>query len=294
VKVIETIEALRDIRRRINQTVGLVPTMGYLHEGHLSLVRYAKAETDCVIATIFINPTQFGEGEDLDAYPRDLPRDFQLLEQEGVDYVFAPTPQLMYPARFQTYVTVETVSAGLEGAHRPEHFRGVATIVAKLFNLIQPDIAYFGQKDAQQVVVIRRMAHDLNFPLEIAVCPIVREPDGLAMSSRNVYLNAEERRAASVLNRALNKAGDAYDAGERSPETLRQLMQETINAETLAQPDYISAANAKTLQELDKPTDEPILLSLTIKIGKPRLLDNCLLPRSLNTREGTAALGAVT
>lgn len=292
-KIIDTIEDLRAMRHEIKKTVGLVPTMGYLHDGHLSLVRHAKAETECVIATIFVNPTQFGEGEDLNAYPRDLPRDFELLEQEEVDYVFVPTPDLMYPADYQTYVNVESVSAGLEGAHRPGHFKGVATIVTKLFNLTQPDVAYFGQKDAQQVIVIRRMVRDLNFPLEVAVCPIVREPDGLAMSSRNVYLNPAEREAATVLNRALRLAGEAYTLGERSPQTLREIMREIVEAEPLAQPDYISVADAGTLVELQSSSDDPMLLSLTVQIGKPRLLDNCLLPLSLNTRQGTDTLGKI-
>lgn len=293
-KILESIPALRAYRTSVTGTVGLVPTMGYLHEGHISLVKYAVAENDRVIATIFVNPTQFGENEDLEKYPRDLPRDFQLLEESGVDAVFVPTPQMIYPQGYQTYITVQQMTQRLEGVHRPGHFRGVATVVAKLFNLTQPDRAYFGQKDAQQVVVIRRMVADLNMPIEIVVCPIMREADGLAMSSRNVYLKPDERVAATVINLALQSAGDAYDNGERSPEILRQIMQEIVAKEPLAQVDYISAADAVTLEELTETSGEPILLSLTVKIGSPRLLDNCLLPLNLNDRNGaTDILGNV-
>ena len=212
---------LREARARMPSPVGLVPTMGYLHEGHLSLVRSARAECASVIVSIFVNPTQFGPNEDLASYPRDLPRDLDLLENEGVDLVWTPTPEVMYPPGYQTWVSVEEVTQPLEGGMRPGHFRGVTTIVAKLFNTVQPDKAYFGQKDAQQAVVIRQMARDLNFPLEVLVCPTVREPDGLAMSSRNSYLNPTERQAATLLHRALTAAQAAYNGGERDAQALQ-------------------------------------------------------------------------
>lgn len=291
-QILESIEALRQVRKTLNGTVGLVPTMGYLHAGHLSLVEAAR-ENEHVIATIFVNPSQFAANEDLSSYPRDLPRDFAMLEKAGVDYVFTPTPAMMYPPRYQTWVTVDEVSKGREGAARPEHFRGVATVVSKLFNLIQPDKAYFGQKDAQQVAVIRQMVRDLNFPIEIQVCPIMREADGLAMSSRNVYLQPEERQAATVLYRALQHVGALYEAGERHPDLLRHEAEAIIQSEDLAVLSYVSLADSRTLEELSSPSDAPMLLSIAAKVGKPRLLDNCLLPLSLNSRAGASAnLGA--
>ncbi len=250
--------------------------MGYLHEGHLSLVRRARAECDHVGVSLFVNPTQFGPNEDLSRYPRDLERDLRLLQAEGVDLVWTPSPEIVYPPGFQTWVTVEDVSRPLEGAHRPGHFRGVATVVAKLFNAFTPDRAYFGQKDAQQVVVIRRMARDLNFPLEIVVCPTVREPDGLAMSSRNAYLNPEERQAATVLHRALTAACEAWQHGERDGEALRALMQSILAAEPLANPEYVSVADPDTLEELER-VEGRALLSLAVRIGRTRLIDNVLL-----------------
>ncbi len=283
-QVIDTIADLRSARQSILGTVGLVPTMGYLHEGHRSLVDYARQENDVVIATIFVNPTQFAQGEDLDTYPRDLPRDLDMLQTAGVDYVFTPTPALMYPGGYQTYVNVEKVTQGLEGAQREGHFRGVATVVSKLFNLIQPHIAYFGQKDAQQVVVIRQFVRDLNFPVEIAVCPIIREADGLALSSRNVYLSTDERQVATVLYKSIQTVGTAYENGERNPRTLRRIAEEVIQKEQLAELNYVSVANPITLEEAVEETDSPLLLSMTAKIGKPRLLDNCLLPLTLNNR----------
>ncbi|MEM9952495.1 MAG: pantoate--beta-alanine ligase [Chloroflexota bacterium] len=291
--IVESIADLHALRAQLVGNVGLVPTMGYLHAGHLSLVDAAKAMCDSVIATIFVNPTQFSAYEDLESYPQDLPRDLGLLEDAGVDLVFIPTPKLMYPPRYQTWVTVEEVTKGREGGSRPEHFRGVTTIVAKLFNLTQADVAFFGQKDAQQVVVIRQMVQDLNMPIQIQVCPIVREDDGLALSSRNVYLNSQERQASRVLNQALNLAGEAHQAGQRDPDELRRIVINHIHAEPLAKLDYVSLANASTLQEVSHPTNAPLLLSLAVQIGKPRLLDNCLLPLSLNTQTGaTQTLGA--
>lgn len=275
-RVVHTIAEARAVRRALPGTWGFVPTMGYLHEGHLSLVRRARAENDRVAVSIFVNPTQFGPHEDYARYPRDLERDLRLLEPLGVDLVFVPSVEEMYPPGFQTWVIVEEVSRPLEGASRPGHFRGVATVVAKLFNILQPDRAYFGQKDAQQTVVIRRMVQDLNIPVEIVICPTVREPDGLAMSSRNTYLNPEERRAATVLFRALQAAKARYEAGERDAERLREAMREVIRAEPLARIDYVSVAHPETLQELER-VEGPALLSLAVYIGTTRLIDNLML-----------------
>jgi pantoate--beta-alanine ligase len=276
-RVVHTIAEARAVRRALPGTWGFVPTMGYLHEGHLSLVRRARAENDRVAVSIFVNPTQFGPHEDYARYPRDLERDLRLLEPLGVDLVFVPSVEEMYPPGFQTWVIVEEVSRPLEGASRPGHFRGVATVVAKLFHILQPDRAYFGQKDAQQTVVIRRMVQDLNIPVEIVICPTVREPDGLAMSSRNTYLNPEERRAATVLFRALQAAKARYEAGERDAERLREAMREVIRAEPLARIDYVSVAHPETLQELER-VEGPALLSLAVYIGTTRLIDNLMLP----------------
>lgn len=290
--VAETIADFRNLRSKLKGKLGLVTTMGYLHEGHMSLVAAAREDCDSVMTTLFVNPTQFAVGEDLSTYPRDLPRDLQMFEDAGVDLVFIPTPELMYPTRFQTWVTVTDVSQGKEGGRREGHFRGVATVVAKLFNIAGADKAYFGQKDAQQVAVIRQMVRDLNFPLDIQVCPIVREPDGLAMSSRNVYLKEDERKAATKLSLALQSAGQRYETGERNPDKLRQVASDILNAEPLTILDYVSVADAATLEEMSETTEHPLLLSLAAKVGKPRLLDNCLLPLGLNTRAGaTATLG---
>jgi pantoate--beta-alanine ligase len=250
--------------------------MGYLHEGHLSLIRRAKAECDHVAVSIFVNPTQFAPTEDLSKYPRDLERDLRLIEPLGVDLVWTPTPEVMYPSGFQTWVEVETLTKPLEGAMRPTHFRGVTTVVAKLFNAVQPHKAYFGQKDAQQAAVIRQMTRDLSYPIEIVVCPIVREADGLAMSSRNKYLEGADRQAALVLSRALTAAKDLYDAGERDAETLRAKMKEVIAAEPRAQMQYVSCADYDTLAELETVTGKT-LLSMAVLIGKTRLIDNFVL-----------------
>lgn len=275
-KVVTTLDDLRHARAALLGPVGLVPTMGFLHEGHLSLARRARAECASVAASIFVNPSQFGPSEDLASYPRDLPRDLALLEAAGVDLVWTPTPEIVYPADFQTWITVEDVARPLEGSQRPGHFRGVATVVAKLFNAFQPQRAYFGQKDAQQAAVIRQMARDLNFPVEIVVCPTVREHDGLAMSSRNAYLNAEQRAAASVLFRALSAAATAFAAGQRDAEGMRQLMAEIIDEQPLARRQYVSCADPATLQELDGPIQRA-LLSMAVFIGKTRLIDNLIL-----------------
>jgi len=288
-QVIETIDGLRSARRALRGRVGVVPTMGALHDGHLALVEQARQDNDAVIVTIFVNPTQFAPGEDFASYPRDLQRDVALLQGAGADFVFTPTPALMYPPGFQTYVKVDQVTQGLEGDRRPGHFRGVATVVAKLFNLTQPDVAYFGQKDAQQVVVLRRMVADLNFPLEVAVIPTVRESDGLAMSSRNAYLTPEQRHAAGVIYRALVAAAQAYEEGERTPAHLRQVVKSVLKTEPLAEVEYVALNDPTTLVGVHEASEHPLLLSLVVRVGKPFLLDNCLLPWALNTRAGLSA-----
>jgi len=292
-QIVEHIRDLQSARARLNGRVGAVYTMGALHAGHRSLLDCARAENEAVVATIFVNPTQFGPGEDLAAYPRTLDDDLALMEAAGVDVLFMPAPAEIYPAGFQTSVSVDEVSQGLEGEQRPGHFRGVATVVAKLFNLTRPQSAYFGQKDAQQVVVLRRMVADLNFPLDIVVCPTVREADGLAMSSRNVFLSQAERRAAVALHRALRAASDAWDAGEREPGVLRESARMVLAAEPLLTIEYIAVNYPESLRGVLMPTDGPVLVSLAVQAGKPRLLDNALLPWALNTRDGlTQTLGA--
>ncbi len=281
-KTIITLTELRAERARLSEPVGLVPTMGYLHEGHISLARAARAECASVVATIFVNPTQFGPKEDLSTYPRDLPRDCQLLESAGVDLLWTPNSQEVYPPGFQTWVTVEEISQPLEGSMRPGHFRGVATVVAKLFNAVQPQKAYFGQKDAQQAAVIRQMTRDLNFPIDIVICPIIREPDGLAMSSRNVYLNPAERKAATVLSRALRNAQSAFANGERQAEKLGAILIETIQAEPLAKLQYASCADLDSLIELTGTIPGKVLLSLAVFFGKTRLIDNVILEEKQN------------
>ncbi|HEX6958029.1 MAG TPA: pantoate--beta-alanine ligase [Ferrovibrio sp.] len=274
--VIATIQDFRRARGRFGR-LGFVPTMGYLHDGHLSLVRQARAECGAVAASIFVNPTQFAPHEDFSRYPRDMERDLALLRDLGTDLVFTPGVAEMYPPGSVTAVEVSEVSERLEGAVRPGHFRGVATVVCKLFNIVQPTRAYFGQKDAQQTVVIRRMVRDLAMPLEVVVCPTVREPDGLAMSSRNVYLAPEERRAAAVLYRALRQAEAAYRGGERAAASLRRIMRDTLAGEPLAEIEYVSVAHPDSLAELDAVIDGA-LLSLAVRIGRTRLIDNIPLP----------------
>jgi len=271
-----TLTELHSARRSFSGTVGLVPTMGYLHDGHLSLIRRAREECDHVVVSIFVNPTQFGPQEDLSKYPRALDRDLQLIESLGTDLVWTPTDEIMYPQGYQTWVEVEAITRPLEGSMRPGHFRGVTTVVAKLFNGVQPHKAYFGQKDAQQAAVIRQMTRDLNFPIEIVICPIVREPDGLAMSSRNVYLDAGQRKAATVLHRSLSAAKNAYEGGERDAGKLRQIMKDVLASEPLAQMQYVSCADYDTLEELEKVTGKT-LLSMAVFMGKTRLIDNFVL-----------------
>ncbi len=275
-RTISTLDDLRSARLSFSGTVGLVPTMGYLHEGHLSLVRRAREECDRVVVSIFVNPTQFGPSEDLAKYPRDLERDLSLLEPLGTDLVWTPSAEIMYPKGYQTWVEVEAISRPLEGAMRPGHFRGVTTVVAKLFNAVQPHRAYFGQKDAQQAAVIRQMTRDLNFPIKIVICPTVREADGLAMSSRNVYLDPEQRKAATVLFRSLSAAKELYEAGERNAETLRGKMKEVLAGEPLAEMQYVSCADYDTLEELDEVKGKA-LLSMAVFVGKTRLIDNFVL-----------------
>lgn len=257
-------------------TWGFVPTMGYLHEGHLSLVRRAREENERVAVSIFVNPTQFGPGEDLSQYPRALERDMELLRAAHADLVFTPNDADMYPPGFQTNVSVGDIAKTLEGASRPSHFQGVATVVTKLFNIVQPTRAYFGQKDAQQVAVLRQMVADLNFNLEFIVCPTVREPDGLAMSSRNKYLSPEERQAATVLYRALTAAESAWRAGEKRGESLRAIMTATVAQEKLARLDYASVADPMTMIELEHISARA-LFSLAVFVGKTRLIDNFLV-----------------
>ena len=261
---------------QLSDSVGFVPTMGYLHEGHLALVKQARVETATVIVSIFVNPTQFGHGEDLATYPRDINRDIELLQHERADVVFTPSSEEIYPPGFSSWVDIEQVIETLEGASRPGHFRGVATVVAKLFNIVQPTRAYFGQKDAQQATVIRKMVSDLNMNLEVVVVPTVRESDGLAMSSRNIYLITEERQAATVLFKALSLARELWLGGEKDAEKIRQQMASVIQEEPLARVDYISVADNETLQELNT-IDQAALASLAVNIGKTRLIDNMIL-----------------
>jgi len=273
---VTTLDELHSARLSLEGMVGLVPTMGFLHQGHLSLIRRAREECDHVVVSIFVNPTQFGPKEDLSKYPRDVDRDLKLIEPLGTDLVWMPTPEIMYPQGYQTWVEVEAITGPLEGAMRPGHFKGVTTVVAKLFNGVQPHKAYFGQKDAQQAAVIRQMTRDLNFLIEIVVCPIVREPDGLAMSSRNVYLDPEQRKAATVLFRSLSAANEVYESGERNAEKIREKMKEVLASEPLAEVQYVSCANYDTLEELTEIKGKT-LLSMAVFMGKTRLIDNFVL-----------------
>ena len=275
--VARTVAELRAVRRDAPAPVGLVPTMGALHDGHLSLVTRAREECATVVASLFVNPTQFGPNEDFDRYPRDEARDSELFEQHGVDFLFAPSLDEVYPRGHATTVRVAGVTGRLEGAHRPGHFDGVATVVLKLLNVVQPDRAYFGQKDAQQLFVIRTLVRELDLPVEVVGCPTVREPDGLALSSRNAYLSAEEREQARSLSAGLRRAHEAFDAGEIDPERLRGLVRETVEAQPLAEIDYVSLADASTLDELEQAVERPALLSLAVRFGGTRLIDNVTL-----------------
>jgi pantoate--beta-alanine ligase len=276
VKIIETLAEMQAIRRGLKGSVGLVPTMGYLHEGHLALVRQSRKNNDFTVSTIFVNPTQFGPGEDFERYPRDYPRDFAMLEKEYCDYVLLPSAKEMYPEGYNSWVVVEGVTDRLEGSIRPGHFRGVATVVAKLFNIVQPARAYFGQKDAQQCVVIRQMVRDLNMPLEMIIVPTVREADGLAMSSRNVYLSPDERQQAPVLYKALSTAHVMWAEGEKDSPRLRKAITDLIQKKPLAKIEYVSLADGLTLKELEK-AEAHAIISLAVKFGRTRLIDNIIL-----------------
>ena len=267
----------RKIRREQDKTVGLVPTMGALHEGHLSLVREARRMCDVVVVSVFVNPTQFGPGEDFEHYPRDLTKDTALLTDYNVDYIFAPTVEEIYPKGFSTYVNVEGLSEQLEGASRPGHFGGVATVVTILLNTVRPDFAFFGQKDAQQALVIRRLVKDLAFDTEIVVLPIVREDSGLAISSRNLYLTPDEQNSATVLHKALKQAKKAFKEGERNAGRLTDIIRSTVETEPRARLDYVTIADAETLEKLDRVDDRPTLVALAAYVGKTRLIDNMIL-----------------
>lgn len=271
--VVRTRAELRRALAEAPRPLGLVPTMGWLHEGHRALMRQARQDNATVVATIFVNPRQFGDPSDLEQYPRDEPRDLAICREEGVDIVFAPPIEEVYPPGFDTTVSVGAIARPLEGAARPGHFDGVATVVAILFALVGAERAYFGQKDAQQLQVIRRMAADLALPIDVIACPTVREPDGLAISSRNVHLSPAERTAAAVVHRALDAARARWAAGERSADALRATMTEVLATEPLARPEYVSVADAATLGELDR-VDGPALLSMAVRFGNTRLIDN--------------------
>ena len=275
-RVLRTRTELREALAGMARPVGLVPTMGWLHEGHRALMRRARAESATVVVTIFVNPRQFNDATDYTRYPRDTEADLAICEAEGVDIVWLPDVEEVYPPGFDTLVRVGAVAAPLEGAARPGHFDGVATVVAILFALVGAERAYFGQKDAQQVMVIRRMASDLALPTAVVPCPTVREPDGLALSSRNVHLSPEERSAAPVLHRALSAAREAWSEGEREGDVLRGLMEEILATEPLAQVEYVSCADVLTLAELTR-LDGPALLSMAVFLGTTRLIDNVLL-----------------
>lgn len=275
--VIATVSEMEAARAKVPRRVGLVPTMGYLHEGHLSLVRRARTESDCVVVSIFVNPAQFGPGEDFDRYPRDAERDLRLLEGEGVDAVFAPAVEEMYPPGFGEWVELHgPVVERLEGVTRPGHFRGVTTVVARLFRIVRPERAYFGRKDGQQLVVVRRMVAELKLPPEIVAVPTMREADGLALSSRNVYLSGEERMAALALSRGLFRAERLFQEGTREAETLRDSVRREVAGERLLTLEYVSVSDERTFEEFEemKTVDGPALLLVAVRVGSTRLIDN--------------------
>ena len=278
-KVVDNIQRmvmLSKILKKESKTIGFVPTMGYLHDGHLSLIKTAKQHTDVAVVSIFVNPKQFSKNEDLDNYPRDLKRDEEMARLAGSDVLFYPSAEDMYPEGYATYVDVERMSVSLCGASRPGHFRGVATVVAKLFGIVKPDIAYFGQKDAQQSIVIKKMVEDLNMDVEIKVLPTVREKDGLAMSSRNMYLSEKERKDALCLYQALAKAETAVKSGERNTVKIVKMMEDIVKEKPTARIDYIEAVDAKTLNPVDTISGDT-LMALAVFIGKTRLIDNTIL-----------------
>ena len=275
-EIIRSISEMKTLRKQCTGEVGLVPTMGYLHDGHLQLVRNAKRDNPVAVVSIFVNPMQFTPNEDFKTYPRDLERDCKLLRSVGADVVFAPSDSDMYPKGYNTWVSVQGITQYLEGQSRPTHFQGVTTVCNKLFNIVQPDKAYFGQKDAQQALVIQKMVRELNMNLEIIVCPTVREADGLAMSSRNTYLTPQERPAASVLYRSLMLARDLYAGGERDAAKIKSAMTALVSQVPAASIDYVSIADIDSLTEVEKISGR-ILVSLAVRIGKPRLIDNIVL-----------------
>lgn len=278
-KIVETVEEVRaqvKAWRKEGFSVGLVPTMGFLHEGHKSLIDRAVAENDKVVVSVFVNPMQFGPKEDLASYPRDLDRDAALCEDAGAALIFHPQPSEMYHDDFSSFVDMSTLTGGLCGKTRPIHFRGVCTVVSKLFNIVVPDKAYFGQKDAQQLAVIRHMVRDLNFGIEIVGCPIIREEDGLAKSSRNIYLNEKERQAALVLSRSLKEGKALMDAGEKDTAKIRKVITDMIEKEPLAKIDYVEVVDWNTLESVDK-VDGPVLTAIAVYIGKTRLIDNFIV-----------------
>lgn len=286
-KVVDSISrmsTLVKILKKEGKSVGFVPTMGYLHEGHLSLVRTAKKHTDIVMMSIFVNPIQFGPGEDIDKYPRDFKHDEQMAQSAGVDVLFYPLAKDMYPAGYSTYVNVESLTENLCGRSRPGHFKGVATVVAKLFGIVKPDIAYFGQKDAQQAIIIKKMVEDLNMGVEIKVLPTMREADGLAMSSRNTYLSSSEREDAAVLHQSLEKAEYLIKKGERDVKKVIKAIESSIKEKPSTKIDYISIVDAKNLKDVDVITGE-VLIALAVFVGKTRLIDNIIL--KLDSKDAT-------
>jgi pantoate--beta-alanine ligase len=278
----------RKLRREEDKTIGLVPTMGALHEGHLSLVREARRMCDVVVVSVFVNPAQFGPSEDFERYPRDLTGDTTKLSDYNVDYIFAPAAEEVYPKGFATYVNVEGLSDPMEGAARPGHFRGVATVLTVLFNTIRPDFAFFGQKDAQQTLVVRRLVRDLAFDIEVVVLPTVREQSGLALSSRNAYLTDEQRRAAGVLYKALSQAKEVYMEGERNPKRVAELVRARVEAEPLARLEYVSVIDAETMEKFDRiPEDRPVLIALAAQVGRTRLIDNVVIQPARQKQRAT-------
>ncbi|MDI3494491.1 MAG: pantoate--beta-alanine ligase [Pseudothermotoga sp.] len=276
--VVKNIDEMKKICRELRKekTIGFVPTMGYLHEGHLSLVRRSKKENDITVVSIFVNPTQFGPNEDYNSYPRNLNRDASLLEKEDVDYVFVPEIEQMYPKDYSTYINEEKLSRHLCGRSRPGHFRGVCTVVTKLFNIVKPNRAYFGQKDAQQFRVIRRMVRDLNMDVEVIECPIVREPDGLAMSSRNIYLSTEERNQALALNRSLKIAENLYRSGEKNTERMKEKIVQYLSSFDKIKIDYVEIVSEETLEPVEK-IEGKVVVAIAAWVGKARLIDNTIL-----------------
>jgi pantoate--beta-alanine ligase len=292
-EIIRTVSWMKQAARQAraeNHVIGMVPTMGALHEGHLSLLRRAKSECSKVFASIFVNPTQFGPNEDLSKYPRTFEADVAKLESGGVDILFAPDAKEMYPQGFTTYITVEGLSDRLEGRSRPGHFRGVATVVHKLFEIVQPHFAYFGRKDGQQARILQRMLQDLNSDVELVLCPIVREPDGLALSSRNAYLSAEERRAATVLHRSLEAARRAIETGTRDALTLQNTVRKVLAEEKLAPVDYVEVADADTFEPVARISSRPAFVLLAVFVGKTRLIDNLLIEPSLDSGDFRCSL----